>query len=72
MFRNVKITINPDPDWYSYSRYEIGFDSCSLFSVPNFDWGKNATSFGVDISSSLYIDNRNKDIFIFVKGQHKD
>ena len=37
LFGNVKITKNVDPNKYSYSGYEIGFDSCSLFSIPNFD-----------------------------------
>ena len=33
-----------DPDKYSYSGYGIGLDFHSLFSVPNFDWGKIVTS----------------------------
>ena len=65
---SVKITKNADPDKYSYSGYGIGFDSRSLFSIPNFDWGKNVVIFGVDMSSSVHIDNKNKDILILVKG----
>ena len=72
MFVNVKITKNANPDKYSYSRYGIGFDSNSLFSIPSFDWAKNAISFGVEISSSVHIDNKNKDTLILVKGQYKD
>ena len=67
-FGNVKITKNADPDKYSYSSYGIGFDSRSLFSIPNFDWGKNAITSGVDMSSSVHIDNENKDILILGKG----
>ena len=37
-FGAVKITKNSDTDKYSYSGYGIGFDSRSLFSIPNFDW----------------------------------
>ena len=37
LFGSVKITKNADSDKYSYSRYEIGFDSRSLFWIPNFD-----------------------------------
>ena len=59
LFGNVKITKNFDPDKYSYSAYGIRFDSDSLFSVPNFDWGKNAIIFGVKMSSSVHIDNKN-------------
>ena len=36
-FGNVKITKNTDPNKYSYSGYGIGFDSSSVFSIPNFD-----------------------------------
>ena len=68
LFGNVKITKNADPDKYSYSGYGNGFDSCSHFSIPNFDWDKNAASFGVDISSSVHIDNNNRDILILGKG----
>ena len=42
LFGAVKITKNGDPDKYSYSGYGSGFDSCSFFSIPNFDWSKNA------------------------------
>ena len=68
MFGAVKLTKNADSDKYSHSRYGIGFDSCSLFSFPNFDWRKNVVIFGVDISSSVHIDNKNKDILILGKG----
>ena len=44
------------------------FDFRSLFSLPNFDWGKNATIFGVDMSLSVHIDNKKKDILILGKG----
>ena len=32
----VKLTKNANPNIYSYSEYGIGFDSRSLFSIPNF------------------------------------
>ena len=41
---------NADPDKYSYSGYGIVFDSRSMFSFPNFDWGKNIAVFGVNNS----------------------
>ena len=40
LFRAVKLTNNANPNKYSYSEYGIGFDSRSLFMIPNFDWGK--------------------------------
>ena len=51
-----------------YGGYGIGFDSGSLFSIPNFDWGKNVIIFGVDMSSSVDINNKKKDILILDKG----
>ena len=44
----------------SYSGYGIGFDSRSLFSVPNFDCSKNAVIFGVGNGSLVHIDNKKK------------
>ena len=70
-FGAVKLTKNANPNNYSYSRYGIGFDCRSLFSIPNFDWGKNVIIFGVDISSSLHTNNKNKDILILGEGQTK-
>ena len=37
MFGAVKLTKIADPDKYSYSGYSSAFDSCLLFSLPNFD-----------------------------------
>ena len=34
------------------------FDSRSLFSFSNYDWGKNFAIFGIDNSSSVHIDNK--------------
>ena len=42
LFGAVKLTKNADTNKYCYSGYGIGFDSCSLFSILNFDLGKNA------------------------------
>ena len=69
LFGNVKTTKSADPNTYSYSGFGIGFDSPSLFSIPNFDWGKNAIVFGVDMASSVHAKNRNKNILILGKGQ---
>ena len=70
LFGAVKLTKNADSNKYSYSGCGIGFDSRSLFSIPNFDWGKNAIIVGVD-SSSVHANNENKDILILGKGQKK-
>ena len=66
-FGNVKIIKNADSDKYSYSGYGTVFNSRSLFSTPNFDWGKNSITFGVDMSSPVHNDKKNKDILILGK-----
>ena len=68
LFGGVKLAKNADTDKYVYSVYYIGFDSRSLFSLPNFDWGKNAIIVEVDMSSSAHINNKKKDILILGKG----
>ena len=35
LFGSVKLTEDADPDKYKYSGYNIGFDSCSTFLLPN-------------------------------------
>ena len=65
MFRGVKLTKNnADPD----SGYGIGFDLRSEFSLPDSSMGKNVIIFGVDMSSSMHIDNKKIDISILGKG----
>ena len=71
MFGPVKLTKNANLNKYSYSGNGIGFHSRSLFSIPNFDCGKNIIIFGVDMSSSVHDNNKNKDIIILGKGQTK-
>ena len=51
---------NADPDKYEYSGYKIGFDSCSQYFGADRNNEKNVIIFGVDNSSSVHIDNRNK------------
>ena len=48
------------PDKFSYSGYGIEYESCSLFPLPNFDWGKNDMSFGEDNGSSVYVISKKK------------
>ena len=69
LFGTVKLTKIVDPNKYSYSGYGTGFDSSSLISIQNFDCGKNAIIFGVDMSSSGHAYNKNKDILILSKGK---
>ena len=71
LFGAVILTKKADPVKYSYSGYGTGFDSGSLFSYPNFDWGKNVIIFGVDDSSSVYNDNKKKNFLVLAKGSTK-
>ena len=43
-------------DQYKYSGHGIGFDRKVRFSVGN-EFGKNCINFGVDMSSSVHVDN---------------
>ena len=67
----VELTKTAHPDKYSYYRYGIGFDSCSLFLLLNFDWDKKAVILGVDNSSSVHIANKKKDISVLGEGLTK-
>ena len=68
LFGSVKLPKNADPDKYKYSGYSIGFDSRSDFSFTNGSVEKNVIIFGADMSSSVHIDNKNKDISILGEG----
>ena len=58
------LTKNADLDKYKYLGYSIVFDSRSKFSFEVGSFGKNVIIFGADVSSSIHIDNKNKDILI--------
>ena len=62
LFGSVELTKNADPNKYKYSGYGIGFDSCSEFSFTDGSIRENVIIFGAYMSSSLHIDNKNKDI----------
>ena len=72
LFGPVSLTKNADIDKYKYSGYGIEFDRKGSFSFPGAGLGKNVIIFGVDMSSSTNIDNRKKDILIFVKGSTQE
>ena len=56
---------NADPDEYKHSGWGTGFDERGSFSLSNGIWvGKNIIIFGADMSSSVRIDNKKKDILI--------
>ena len=67
-FGGIKLAKIADPYKYMYSGYGIGFDSRSLFPLPNFDWDKNVIIFGVDVSWSVHTENKKKDTLILGNG----
>ena len=67
LFGAVTLTENADIDKYGYSGYGIGFDRRSSFSFPGGEFGQNILIFGVDMSSSAHIDNKQKDILFLRK-----
>ena len=65
MFGAVKLTKNANLDKCKYINYGIGFDSRPEFLLPDGSYGKNVIIFGVDMSSSIHVDNKRKDILTF-------
>ena len=68
LFGSVKLIKNADLDKYKYTGYGIGFDSRSEPLFTDGSYGKNVIVFGADMSSSMDVDNKGKDILIFGEG----
>ena len=64
----VTLTKNTDIENYKYSGYGIGFDRTSSFSFPDGGFGQNVLIFGLDMSTSIRIDNKGKDILVLGRG----
>ena len=68
LFGAVTLTKNADIEKYKYSGYGIGFDRRSSYSFPDGGFGENMLIFGADMSTSIHIDNKGKDILVLGKG----
>ena len=68
LFGAVSLTKNADIDKYKYSGYGIGFYRGGLYILPSGKFGRNVIIFGVDMSSSVHVDNKGKDILILGNG----
>ena len=68
LFGAVTLTQNADIDKYGYSGYGTGFGRKGNFSFPVSGYGQNVIIFGVDMSFSIHIDNKKKDILILARG----
>ena len=67
LFGAVSLTKYVDIDQYKYSGYDIGFDRKGEFSFGN-GLGRNCIIFGVNMSSSVHVDNKKKHVLILGKG----
>ena len=68
LFGTVTLTKNADIEKYKYSGYGTGFDRRSSYSFPSGGFGQNVLIFGADMSTSIYIDNKGKDILVLGQG----
>ena len=68
LFGAIRWTKNADIEKYRNSGYGIGFDRIGSFSFPGGGFAIIVIIFGVDMSSSVHVDNQNKDIVIPGKG----
>ena len=59
-----KLTKNADLDKYKYTSYSTGFDSCLDILFTDGSYGKNVINFGVDMSSSVHVNNKGRHILI--------
>ena len=64
LFGYVKLNKNADLDKYKFRGYGIGFDSRSEISFTDWSVEKDVIILGADMSLSVHIDNKNKDILI--------
>ena len=68
LFGAVTLTKNADIEKYKYSGYGIGFDRRSSFSFTSSGFRQNVLIFGADMSTSIHIDNKGKDILVLGRG----
>ena len=54
------MTKNVNIDKYGYSGYGIGFDRKGSLSLPGGGYGQNVLIFGVDMTFTAHIDNKEK------------
>ena len=62
------MTRNSDINKYGYTGYRIVFDTKTSFLSSSDGFGENVIIFGVDMSSSVHVDNKKKDILILGNG----
>ena len=68
LFGSPKLTKNADLDKYKYKSCSIGFDLRSKFLFTDGSMRRNVIIFGADMSSSVHINNKNKNILNLNEG----
>ena len=68
LFGAVTLTENANIEKYKYSGYGIGFDRRSSFSFTGGEFSQKVLIFSVDMSTSIHIDNKKKDILVLGRG----
>ena len=66
-FGSVKLVKRADIEKCKYFRYGIGLNTKGTFLFPFGGFSKNLIVFGVDMSSSVHVDNKKKDLLILDK-----
>ena len=64
LFGAVNLTKHADIDQCKYSGYGIGFNRKGEFLFVIRGFGRNVINFGVDISSSVHVNNKTKSILV--------
>ena len=64
LFGAVTLTENADIEKYKCFGYGIGFERRSSFSFTGGGFGQNVLIFSADMSTSIHIDNKKKDILV--------
>ena len=60
LFGAVRLTESADFNRYGYSDYRIGFDGRGSFSFPGGGFDIDVTILGIDMSYSIYVDNKKR------------
>ena len=68
LFGSVKLAENADLGKCIYTGYGIGFDSRSGFFFTDGSYGKKNHFLGADMSSSMHVHNKRKNILIICEG----
>ena len=68
MFGAIKLTRNGEIKKYKYSGYGIGLDEHGTFLIPSGRFGQNVIIFGIDMTTSVHVDNKKKHILILGDG----